>query len=456
MKRLFFTVVIVAIAVIIHGVLFQRLWLIDPPVHPDETFFADTARQQLLYGVPKTFLFEENGLGNQHIRNYMYPPLYTDIVSIWFRLTEISIEQTRLLSFIVSILCIISGFLVLYRFSGSLVLTFVSLLSLVTFGPFGIASRVGRMEIVALFLFFVALCITYCVKQSKRRYVVLGVCSGLLILIHPLAVILMLIITLLLLQEKSTPLLRWHYLLPIAGFLLFWLIRYSDNLPLFYHQLTIQLQYKADRIPLLDQVFQTSVYWRVFLILYLVVTMLCFLYGYIKKKNTGFLFGGILIVTILTVWRGIEQWYLVYLLPMVLLTLSLLYRQTGIVSKLLIYGVLVSLSIYQTISLKTSLQQTSIPYYQFVERLRAYTNKDAKILVSHFPDPTLGLWQKGYTNVYQLEHVTGKRSLQEYLATFDVIVVNYFTNTELKTFINQYEFVRSEMLGNNTTILYLR
>jgi hypothetical protein len=426
--------------------LSSRLLLIDPPVHPDETYFLDSAVSLQQSGYLKTQLYGPTGLSNAQIRNYHYPPLYPELLRFWFKLTNYDIGQLRLLSVIFGGICIVLWYGVMYTVSKKWLHSILSSGVLLFYGPFGISSRVLRMEIIIITLIATSILIIVQQRKTTISLLSLGCLVALLPLFHVaglVACLLLLIWAYFHLQLKMHTFLRL-LVLPVLIGIAYWLFRYSDRLDLLFQQLLLQVQYKAGRISLITQLFSTQPIWRITIISLLITSGVSLIIGWYYDQKRLVISGVGIMITFLVIWYGKEQWYLVYLIFPLLLLLAQLkasrQQSLRLISTVVITVLLITFSNQQYSFLQATRTKVT-DYHQLVTAIsRSLPNKSVSILVSSLPDPTIGLWQKGYTTIHAVPHLSRPNEITSFIKNHDYLIVNFATNAEFRQILEKSQW----------------
>lgn len=447
--------------VLLFLVISVRFLLVDPPVFPDETYFVDIAQQKNYYGVQRLSLYEIPASG-QSVRAYSYPPLYTDILSIWIGTAGKSIESIRILSLFMGLCTICVWYMYSYVKTSSIATSLLLTITLLFYGPFGMASRIARMEQFILFALVVGLYMLTVAPTKKVTYLCAGVVAASALLFHSAGILVIgiLLLTILFLspsQHKKRQL--GLFFIPIVFGVCWWLWRYIDRIDLVFLQTSMQFGYKATREALLTLLFKNDVLWRLRILLYITLCSTVCILGILRKNKTLLVTSLIAFLSLLGVIYGKEQWYLLYIIIPFLLLFIALYEEhiyKRITSIFLV--VLLLLNTASTIPFILNEQKHNSSYGEFVSSISQRIPKNSKILVSALPDPTFDLWEQGYTHVYAVPHVSDPGMLFTHLQQYDYLVINVITNPELKEILNTSEY-KSETIksgGYVTEIIKLQ
>lgn len=431
---------------LLYSFLSTKLLLIDPPVHPDETYFVDTARTLQSTGYIATTIYGDIGLGSSQIRSYHYPPLYPEIIRSWMIFSGQDIAKLRLLSVLAGALALLFANLVLFKLSSSWVFSLLGTAIFLLYGPFGLSSRIVRMEIFVVLCALIGLYGILHYSKSTLNHVLSWCSFAFLPLFHPLGLIwssLLLIGAWFHLKLSIRDYLKF-FLLPVLLGLIYWIFRYSDRLDLLLQQVIIQFQYKADRIAILTQLYETRPIWRMFVISFLFTSSLGFLAGLYYKRNRLAVLSIGAFLSFFVVWYGKEQWYLVYLLVPILFVLAELVSVKRLVYTIAVYlniaVLLIGFSYQQVLTLQTS-ESYAMDYTLLLKQItNAIPDQKANIVIAAMPDPTIGLWQLGYTNVFAVPHVSPPGTMVKFVKQHEYLLVNYATNPEFRELLSKSEW----------------
>lgn len=460
MKKNSIVVGVLLLLVSVHLLLCQRFLLVDPPVFPDETYFADVSLQKNITGIESLSLYTI-GIGEPHVRAYSYPPLYQDILSLWMTLFGSSIEVLRSLSVVVSVLVLSSWYLLVYKLSSSVWLTALSSLTILMYGPFGTASRIARMDSIVLLGLIVGLLFLYRSKHSYRYIFLSGISATVAWLSHPSGLLVcgILGLTVLYLSPQKTKLRSFFvFILPVLLGTLYWFVRYADRFDLFLEQFHLQILYKSSRESIVTILFRSDVFWRIRFLYILFFSSLFLFLGISKKSSQYFFAGSMSWCMILGVFFGVEQWYLLFLPFPLLVGIAANWKaDKQLFLVISVVGLLV-LHSATTIPYIFSEKKTNASYANFVQELVQSIPPGASIVVSSVPDPTFDLWKRGFTNVHAIPHVSRRGDLTPFIHAHDVLILNYVTNNDLKEFINANEYKNTTISnsGYQADVMYLK
>jgi 4-amino-4-deoxy-L-arabinose transferase-like glycosyltransferase len=399
----------------IHLLFSYRLLFVDPPVWPDESYFITVAESLLSTGKLSMPLYRTEAIGSPEIRMYSYPPLYFYILALWIQLFGSSLVSLRFLSVCASILTVYLFYRLIHRMTQNSRFSMAGTLALVFFGPFGMASRVGRMDIFV----FLGIILTLYARSS----IISGLTAGLTILFHPLG-ILALVAGLLHTKRKQF----FVFLLPTLLCIGFWLIIVSDRFDLFLTQMQLQLVYKTGREAILTLLFQNDMFWRIVILFYLALGSFGIITGIHKKQSFSLIAGLGTYLTIILLIYAVDQWYLVFL-PVFPIILTVLRKN------LLLILIVVMLHGYSFLSGFITHLNRNEQYEEFARGISKEIPPGKIVVLSSIPDLYFALRTRDDLTIYQVPHVTERGKLEQLLDDADVLIYNYATNKDLEPYL---------------------
>lgn len=309
----------------------KLLFLLDPPVWPDEPVFFDMARNFVSTGILKASLY--NGTNPIAVNTgYGYPPLYFAFLGVWTSLFGSSIEAVRSLSLVLGILSLVTFFFILKQLFNNPVVWYVGTAILSFDITFSRASRVGRMEILVLLFFLLSLYFSLLWQKQKKPFYLplIGVLVGLAMLSHPVGVIAPAILISYIFFDKSNAKVKTlaTILISAAAVLSLWLIPLKGDLSALLTTFYLHWQNKSAGPPAYYLLFTSSTSWFILLSLSLVI-ILAFVFiayrtRYLKQVRVTILLG--LIISSFVALMGREGTYMVMVQPFIVLCLVALLQ----------------------------------------------------------------------------------------------------------------------------------
>ncbi len=461
MKTSFRFILIFILLVCFHLFFSGKFLLVDPPINPDETYFFSISTELKDHGIIRTPIYEL-GMSSQEVRAYSYPPLFPYLQSFWMMVFGSHLVSIRMLSLVISIFVLLVSYILFITFTQSLWISALSILIIILYSPFAIASRVGRMEIVILLFFMSSLLLITRLPFTRKTVVIVGLLGTFSWLTHPTGFIIFVLVSMYMLVKRPVNItiktIIIYVSLPFILGTSWWISQYSDYLNIFMEQMNWQLFNKSSKESIVTLLFRTDIVWRTRFLFIMLINSFAILFGVRNKNNTLIILGSISWLMFLSTYIGKEQWYLPYpIFPLILILLSI-YSQIHkrwIITSCLFF--LVCLNGYTTLTYYVSETKTNDSYRLFVKELSSHIPKDAKILISTLPDPTFELWNLGYKHIQAVTHDTEPNTIGSHLDEFDILLINYTTNTELKTIINTQNFrtIPIQSQGYTTNLIFL-
>lgn len=435
-KSSFVLVLLILVFLVWVGVFFLK----DPPVWPDEAFYADVAHN----------LATENRLGSDlwqgvipgiETHALFYPPVFFYTLAFQTALFGISILAQRLFS----VLAALGVIVIFYAFSRRVIKSaspWFSLIpvSLLVFDfMFLKASRLSRPEIFVLFWGMLALYLyrkatdNFNLSRSNLFLSLSGLSASLAFLNHPVGIFVAAAIVLDWFWHLKTKIVlsRKFYLFSLCFLLpvVLWIITLLPNSDLFFQQFSLAVQRKSiDRqwlfIALTQQPFPVIALYCYYLFLTLVFSV----YVFVRRRKEYLLPFLLLILTWgMAIW-GKQNWYYVLPLPFLYLSGGILLakldpkKQRWIIAGVLILPVLLNLWI-QLLLFSTNTGQS---YAQFAKAVAVSVPEKSIVFLSSIPDPYFGF--KMYNKNVQLYEFpvlqTPLANYEEVLGRCDYVVFN--------------------------------
>jgi len=428
-----------SILTLLYSVVSSILFLKEPAIWPDEPYFVNIAENMRATGKPFLDLYGTQGVGSPHIRAYSYPPLYSYFLAAWISIFGSDITSIRGLSVVGGIAAVLLFYCILKK-QTNIRLAFFGALALLLFGPFGMASRVGRMDIWVLFFTLAAY-----MAIVSRRYVYAGVFSSLALLLHPIGII-SVVAPLVFIGVSPRSLVQkirriWLFTLPLCVSGLFWLATIIDHFDLFKDQILLQFQYKTQRTAIITLLFQNDPIWRIIILCHLVLGALSIIFGSYHKHIILKTHGIATFCVIILVILGVDQWYLPFLTIFPLFAATILINYIPHKNKLLgLVPAIVLLFLYsfQTISTISTQLRRNEAYIPFAQALENQIPYGATVALSVIPDPYFVLKHRRDLTLIQVPHVSTEKNLHELLKPADILIYNFATNEHLSPYIQTH------------------
>lgn len=462
MKKLFFYLGILFVAILPLIISFKLLYLKDPPVWPDEPVFYDMAKNltsndslaaRIYVGTASDV--KNTGLG--------YPPIYFYILSYFTDFFGSDIETIRTLSLFFGISGLVVFFLLTKTIfkNNYLALLGTIILSLDIF--FARSTRTGRMEITTFFFMLLAF-LFYILAKDKNRiiyYILAGIASGFAILSHPMGFIAPIIIgvNILFTEKKLRRIFSQvlFFIMPVIFAIPFWILKSGSLLDLI-STFGSHLQDKSPKIPFAFVLFQTSLSWWILFIIYLII-FIVFVTIFFKSKFRRdnylpvFLLSGSMISSIILLW-GREGCYMLYFQPFIVLIVLFLFNKYYKKSGFLLISSLTVLLIVSYLNIQffhnnnlamTNLEITSIAksrnynYHLFTSQiLEVLPKQKANIFLSSVPDPYFDLNKLNLYNFYEAPDPSfplSENAYKQVLNDSDYAIITWIPHKLLEKYI---------------------
>lgn len=430
---------------ILYCLLSAKLIYKDPPIWPDEVYFVNMAENYNRTGHLFVSLYGVKAADQLHVRSYNYPPLYIYTLASWIRVFGSSLENIRLLSFILGTVSLVIFFYISLSVTRSWIISMLSTTGLVLSPPFGMATHIARMEILVFLFFLLSL-----LALMKQKFPLSAGFAALACLTHPIGILTYGILGLCIRKRLHIFFLAVSF--GVAGWWWWWQIR--DHLDLFLIQTLALVTYKTTREPLLNLLFQNDVRWRMLLLFYLLLGCMGCIKGYLQKKPfILFCSLGMFITFILTI-KGIDQWYFIFLPVFPLLLAS--------TSKRLFYIPLILLIIlHGVISLPANVNsiKRNENYFTFSNGIMKELPDDKKIVISSIPDPYFVLRKRQDLTLFHMPTLGTEQEITAYLADKDIIIYNYALNSTVLPYIAKHTKKKVTVVqedGYQAEIIFLR
>lgn len=441
-----------------------RTLLLQPQIWPDEAYISDVANNIINDRRAGTDLWGDSITGIKK-NLFWYPPLYTNILAIWFKTFGFSITSLRFFSCSLGVIFLI----ILYYFiqislNDSLLrrkkwicLGLVFLLSIDN--NFLKASKIGRPEMLVILLGFLSLYTYQYFKKSTQQIFFLitsGLFSALSFLTHFIGIFFfLLIITDILLWRKKIDNkfvgLVTAFILPV----LFWLISILPNFSIFLRQLALQQSFRTLVNSHLEAIFKFfPIEQKIIYIMYILLSIISLLnYLFNRSLSSFYLNLGLLISWIICLWGKLE-WYSLYIIsflyPLVINTKKL-SQKTFLLTVIILFflslfNIKILLKDYQ------SYKDKQEEYYYFGESVKNVIAEGKTVYLSTIPD--LYFLLKGRNRLYEFPGVKPEEDKYiNILNDSDYLVVNFhlerlFMGNLLERYI-EYNKSKEYQVGNN-------
>lgn len=421
-------------------------FLKDPPVWPDEPIFFEMAKNMSETGKAITTLYSgtdsdigQTGLG--------YPPLYFKLLGVWISAFGETIEVMRGFSLLIALASLSLFFFVIREVfqKKSFAVLGVILLSLNIY--FSRASRLGRMEILALFFILLSsLFFLQFLKNHKRSsFIFAGFASAMAILSHPMGLMSALILGLCVLfrispvKEKLVLLALLALPLALAG--LIWVFSSGVSVDSIISTYLAHWQDKSPKIPYVFTLFNTDFSWRLFFATQIVIFLIfIILFQKFPLKGRLFVLVGTIITALLTI-MGKENGYQLYLQPFIILEaiyiIDYLKSKEGELMALGYIGIILvtfytslniqflnndNLAITNPVS-RSFAGSLNSDYHKYTSQIFSSLPQDkpTNLFIAAVPDPYFGLSKRGNFRMYEAPDPYFPISDTEYRKTLDSV-----------------------------------
>lgn len=426
------------------------LFLRDPPIWPDEAIYMDTARTLLKTGRLATGIFGNTIPGlEQHA--YWYPPLYFYLLALWMKVFGPHIEAARALSFLLALFSLAGVGILLHKLFRNPYLTFLGILMISLDGWFSRAARVGRMDMFNFFFLVTTILLFVVAERRAKRllYLITGIAAGIGVLIHPLFFIAPVTIGIYLflirgsLKEKLSAVFLIGSPVVISLFLWFLSMREAFGLFLLQYQLQI-IRKEGIRNPFVLQLFSEDAYWRIALILYVVIICaLAVLAAKYKRRMDFFIVLGFIISSIVLI-SSKEMWYVFYFQPFITLAvLSILHlywdkKKEVFWGTLAIMLVIFFVNIHSFFSLGSLIGSEKYNYDFFGKKIVEQLPEQTKIFVATIPDPYFYFRKHTKLTVFEFPTVpVSQNAYKKLLDSVDFLILNMLPDKIVYEYIKQ-------------------
>lgn len=421
----------------------------NPPVWPDEAYFADTAWNLLNQGRLGTDLWGGMIPGaREHL--FFYPPGLFLVFGGLFKVTGLSIYAQRMLAVVVG-----AGFLMSFYFlslkvlnikkSKGIIFTVLAVLLLIVDHIFLKAVRWSRPEIFVMFFSSLAVNCLFIGEDINGKwknylFALSGLFLGIAILFHLMGFIYLAAIGGYFIYKhrlKVFSLAQAHYLfIPVLVIVGLWLAIIFPDINYLFVQVGLQKLYRENSPSYLLLVFESgSMYLKIYYWIMLAILPVGLVYGFIKKNSRLILITLILLFSWIYAYFGKLEAYPVlfvpfgYLMGVLFLRLSLEKGRKVPTFKILSCGgllllLLINMYIYQD-NLKNYFEGYR-NYRVFSENLKEVVPDDAKIYLSSIPDAYYIVREFSNSKVYTYPALpTTKEEYLKVLNDSDYLIYNF-------------------------------
>ena len=293
------------LAIIPYIYLTNRLFLLEPPVWPDEAVFTDVAKTFIRTGHIATQIYG-GAIYNTAAHFYFYPPAYFLTLSAWIRMFGPGIESVRLMSSFIGLLSLVLFWIYIVRLFHSRTLAVAGTVMLSIDSYFGLSSRTARMEIVVFFLFISTLIVIDIAFQRKSAlwYLAGGILASCAVMTHPLGimVVALAVFAVIARHRKIDTDVIW-VLLPPALAAAGWFISMGKNFPMFIYQVGINFAYKNAEVPHIFTLFGQGIFWQISMVcIGLIIAIQTLVVIQKRKYSDIFVLGGFVISVLFVLW----------------------------------------------------------------------------------------------------------------------------------------------------------
>jgi len=426
-------------------------FLQEPPVWPDEAIFADIARNIIIHGQQSTALWAGMIPGVEHFASW-YPPLFFNLLAIWFRLFGFSIEHQRSLSLLIACLFMVSFYTFSYAFAKMNltkknfvnIAVMFTMISLAVDRNFLSSARINRPEVfllllltICLFTFFKLLSVNSPKKQSVLLLVI-GLAMSLGILTHFIYAIYLVTIVVFFWRFNLIKLLtRMSFLIGFLVPILLWGLLVFDKIPIVTSQIYQAIIVRANNPNWMSTVFLGNN-------LSLKLQYLCYFYiaidfiiWSVKIRNKKYWCLWLLIVlSFVVAFLGKIQFYFVLFLPFIYFagllriveTISFTrqnkLRKLSAFLPLFCLVTLVLLNVYGINQELGLLDNGKYSYEAYSEEILKHVPEKKTVLLSAIPDPYFA-FPFGRNKLYEFPVLPiTQADYRKILNGVDIILVN--------------------------------
>lgn len=396
-----------------------------PPVWPDEAEYADVSLNVLKSGQMKTELFNEI---YQDKTINSYPPILFYFYAGLYKLFGFSIEVQRTFAIISGLLFLVISYFILNKLLNNHWSIYVSLGLLLTDWTFMRAARVSRPEIFVMLLSFIGFLIILNSKKT-RQSLISGILFGLAFLIHPFAILNIIItVVFLIFRDRFGAIKKLIlFFIPLFLALVFWLSLLNFNIGYFLEGIHTQELRKAMEPGYFTQFFYVQDYGYVFLNLSLIFGSVFSLIYLMANKNIKF--RSFLIIALIVSWlfifKGKQGWYYVYPIPFIYFSYGVIIKNEfkNIKTSIVPYVAIVLMALSTVLNSKLNyqffamFQNGAFSYELFNKSVLAAIPDNSTVFISSIPDPYFALKKEKKVNLRHF--IAGPGLKDKYLETLD-------------------------------------
>ncbi len=444
-------------------------WLLrlkSPPVWSDEAVFTDIAKHIGTVGRPTTELYGRliPGLSQGQVA---YPPVYFYVLHVWTSLFGPSIDAVRLLSLGIGLAVLGLWYLLLVKLTGKNLWAGVGTLLLSSEPRFQAATRIGRMDILVLFFILLVVLVYWSANNRKLFVFISGCIATLAVLTHPMGFLApALILSVIWCQKTGNKVKLQQFILvliPLTFGVGLWISTQITKWSIFVDQVMLQSARKAVLPAYLWIYVQQSPANTFLYLFYVLIVLTGFLRGLIKRDTFSVQLSIFTAFVIITLILTKEQWYLVYLAPLIILHVILSSRYIVLNRKFWrpvgILFVVIPLIFYTKYFVDTYNDTIHDNYVLFTKQVRSALPLRGTICLSSLPDPYFTL--DSDKNLQLREFVYAPTLLPEkihFLRECNAVVMNISPGETTIQYLLQHELSRN-VVGNpdsyNTLVVIL-
>lgn len=462
--------IILVVLLLIYLALATNFILLEPVIWPDEAYLADVAGNILTKETAGTSLWGDTIVGIKKSL-YWYPPIYTYILSFWFKAFGFSILNQRILSITLGFFVLIISYLFIMRISEGLsankkkLIGLLLILLLILDSTFLKAAKIGRPEIMVILFGFLSL---YFFKLSQKNRVIYCVLSGLFsslaTLTHLAGGFFPLIILIEIFLEKRIRILKdkrvYIFILSFALPASFWLVNMLANFPVFLEQLSLQSSFRTKVPSHIEAIFRIyPLQQKITYFLYLILSTVIFWQLTVRNqfKNLLLIFG--LLAGWLICLFGKLEWYTIYIIIFLYVSALLIvfnnnFKKNSLLT-ILILMVLFTTNVISYFQSDIRYKDKQDAYFLFGQEVKTKIPEGKTVYLSTTPDLYFVL--KDRNPLY--EFPTVKPIINEYLSLLndsDYIVISFhLEHLFVGDFLDRYiELNKQNEYSINSSNLY--
>lgn len=420
----------------------------NPNIWSDEAVFADVASN-----IENSFQFKTDIWGDLYygIRDhfYLYPPFYLLNLALIFKIFSLSIFNQRLLSVVYGGLFLISFYYFSKPFfynSNSLfkkIFPLITLILIITDNIFLRGSKIGRPEIVVLFLTSISFSILFSllnkkIARSNIFYILIGIITSFALLSHLLAFYFFVVIILVLiykygkeiLKKKQLYILIISYLTP----LIFWLISIFPNYYILLKQISLARNLRRFLQSHIESVYHFgTIEEKIVYSIYLALILVFILFAISKRSVENFFLAILLVFSFLVCLFGKLEWYSIYFIPYLYLSTVVIISTISSTKKSKTLSLILSITLIILLFINiqdyykhyTNSKSQMNNYYNITKEIEKIIPEDKTVYISTIPD--LYYFFKNRNLIYELPPAYPNH-LDEYVKNLDrtdYIVINF-------------------------------